>query len=108
MSLNLEKTALNTFFEKHNIGIKFSQSWTIFVEKCKVEQWKKEMSKRYPESKELQGNGTQYKTLIDGKNVSTTFYDVLIPKMNIQGNHNSRRKFCQTYTEKYVKHHLLT
>ena len=57
-----EKTDLSTFFEKHNFAKECTQSWTIFVEKFKVQDWKKEMTKRYPESRNLQGNGTQYKT----------------------------------------------
>ena len=55
------KTDLQSFFEKHNIAKEFSQTWTIYVEKEKVDYWKKEMSKRYPDEKILQGNGTQYK-----------------------------------------------
>ena len=88
-----EKTDLSTFFEKHNFAKECTQSWTIFVEKLRVQDWKKEMTKRYPESRNLQGNGIQYKTILEGGTVSTTLYDVLIPKMNIQGNQRSIRKF---------------
>ena len=47
----------------------------------------------YPDNRKLQGNGTQFRTTVDDKIVSTTLYDVQIPKMNIQGNHSSIRKF---------------
>ena len=48
-----EKTDLQSFFEKHNIAKEFSQTWTIYVEKEKVDYWKKEMSKRYPDEKNI-------------------------------------------------------
>ena len=83
-----EKTDLQNFFEKHNFAKEFSQSWTIYIEKDKVDEWKKEMSRRYPDFKKMQGNGTQYKTPMGDRSVSTTLYDVEIPKMNIQGNHS--------------------
>ena len=51
------------------------------------------MRKRFPDPKHLQGNGTQYKSSIEEGNVFTTLYDVVVPKMNIQGNHKSIRKF---------------
>ena len=88
-----ETMDMHAFFEKHNFAKEFSQSWTIFVEKKNVENWKIEMAKRYPDSKQLQYNGTQYKSLVDGKYVFTTLYDVMIPKMNIQGSHSIIRKF---------------
>ena len=56
------KTDLQEFFEKHNFAKEFSQSWTIFIEKEKVESWNNEMIKRFPDPKHLQGNGTQYKS----------------------------------------------
>ena len=88
-----EKSDLQSFFEAHNFAKEFSQSWTIFVEKDKVTEWKKELSNRYPDPKELQGKGTQYKAPVDNKIVYATFYDVEVPKMNIQGNHESIRNF---------------
>ena len=88
-----EETDMSKFFEKHNLAKEFSQSWTIYIEKDKVDDWSKEMTKLYPENRKLQGNGTQFKAVVDEKIVSTTLYDVQIPKMNIQGNHNSIRKF---------------
>jgi hypothetical protein len=91
-----EKSDLLNFFEKHNFAKEFSQSWTIFVEKVKVNDWKKALEARYPNSKELQGNGVQYRTELDDKSVSITFYDVALPKMNIQGNHSCIRKFVLT------------
>ena len=78
-----EKTDLQNFFEKHNFAKEFSQSWTIYIEKDKVDEWKKEMSRRYPDFKKMQGNGIQYKTPMGDRSVSTTLYDVEIPKMNI-------------------------
>ena len=87
------KNELQEFFEKHNFSKEFSQSWTIFIEKEKVESWNKEMRKRFPDPKHLQGNGTQYKSSIEEGNVFTTLYNVVVPKMNIQGNHKSIRKF---------------
>ena len=88
------KTDLQNFFDKHNFAKEFSKTWTIFIEKHKVQEWKREMSERYPDSKPLQGNGIQFKTIVDEKFVYTTLYDVNIPKMNIQGNHPCIRKFC--------------
>ena len=89
----VEKSEIHSFFKKHNFAKEFSQSWTIFIEKEKIQKWKNEMEKEYPNPKHLQGQGTQYKTIVDDKNVFTTLYDVAIPKMNIQGNHSSIRKF---------------
>ena len=40
-----EATCLSKFFEKHNFAKECSQSWTIYVEKEKVVDWLKEMSK---------------------------------------------------------------
>ena len=88
-----DKSNLQHFFDKHNFAKEFSQSWTIFVEKNKVEDWKKELNKRFPDPKELQGNGMQYKTMVDERTVSITFYSVEIPKMNVQGYHACIRKF---------------
>ena len=88
-----DKSDLQSFFEAHNVAKEFSQSWTIFVEKEKVREWKSELECRYPEPKELQGKGTQYKASVENKIVFTTFYDVETPKMNIQGNHEAIRKF---------------
>ena len=51
------------------------------------------MIKRFPDPKFLQGNGTQYKSRMEEGNVFTTLYDVMVPKMNIQGNQKSIRKF---------------
>ena len=87
------KTDLQTFFETHNFAKEFSQSWTIFIEKERVENWKQEMKNRFPEPKIMQGNGTQYKSQVDDRIVYTTLYDVECPKMNIQGNHICIRKF---------------
>ena len=61
------------------------------------------MERQYPNPKHLQGQGTQYKTSIEEKNVYTTSYDVLIPKMNIQGNHNSIRMFVLDVLPKIYK-----
>ena len=88
-----EQSDLQNFFEQHNFAKEFSQSWTIFVEKEKVNEWKKELLVRYPNHKELQGNGTQYKAPVDDMIISITFYNVDIPKMNIQGDHQCIRKF---------------
>ena len=88
-----EQTDLQSFFEKHNFAREFSQSWTIFVEKEKVNTWKNIMSSLYPDYKNTQGNGTQFKTQVEERIVYTTLYDVEVPKMNIQGHHNSIRKF---------------
>ena len=88
-----EQSEMHSFFKKHNFAKEFSQSWTIFIEKDKVEKWMNEMEKQYPNPKHLQGQGTQYKAFIDEKNVYATLYDVLIPKMNIQGHHSTIRKF---------------
>ena len=49
--------------------------------------WKKELEARFPSPKELQGNGVQFRAEVDERIVSVTFYDVAIPKMNIQGYH---------------------
>ena len=87
------KSDLQEFFEKHNIAKEFSQSWTILIEKEKVDRWNKEMLKRFPEPKFLQGHGTQYKSSMEEGNVFTTLYDVMVPKMNIQGNQKGIRKF---------------
>ena len=87
------KTDIQEFFEKHNIIKEFSQSWTILIEKEKVESWNKEMLKRFPEPKFLQGHGTQYKSSMEEGNVFITLYDVTVPKMNIQGNQKCIRKF---------------
>ena len=88
-----EQSDLQSFFEKHNFAREFSQSWTIFVEKEKVNDWKNIMSSLYPDYKNTQGNGTQFKTQVEERIVFTTLYDVEVPKMNIQGNHNCIRKF---------------
>ena len=88
-----DKSDLQTFFEAHNVAKEFSKSWTIFVEKEKVREWKKELESKYPDPKELQGKGTQYKASVENKIVFTTFYDVEVPKMNIQGNHEAIRIF---------------
>ena len=88
-----EESEMHLFFKKHNFAKEFSQSWTIFIEKDKVEKWKTQMEKEYPNPKHLQGQGTQYKASIDERNVFTTLYDVLSPKMNIQGHHGTIRKF---------------
>ena len=47
--------------------------------KEKVGNWLKEMTKMYPDNRKLQGNGTQFRILVDEKVVSTTLYDVQIP-----------------------------
>ena len=90
------KSDLQEFFEKHNLAKEFTQSWTIFIENEKVEMWKREMVKRFPDPKFLQGNGTQFKSSIQEGNVFSTLYDVSVPKMNIQGNQKSIRKFVLT------------
>ena len=87
------KTDLQEFFQKHNLAKEFTQSWTIFIEKENLEGWNREMVKRFPDPKFLQGNGTQFKSSIEEGNVFTTLYDVSVPKMNIQGNQRSIRKF---------------
>ena len=51
------------------------------------------MVKRFPDPKFLQGNGTQLKSSIVEGNVFSTLNDVSVPKMNIQGNQKSIRKF---------------
>ena len=91
-----EKTDLQTFFETHNFAKEFSQSWTIFIEKERIEKWKQEMTFRFPDPMILQGNGTQYQSQVDDRIVYTTLYDVESPKMNIQGNHICIRKFVLT------------
>ena len=58
-----------------------------------VSVWSKEMRRRFPEPKSLQGNGLQFKTPIQEGTVYTTLYDVDIPKMNIQGTHGCIRLF---------------
>ena len=88
-----DKTDLQNFFEKHNFAKEFSQSWTIFVEKEKVDKWKNVMEGMFPDYKSTQGNGTQFKTPVYDRIVYTTLYDVEVPKMNVQGNHISIRKF---------------
>ena len=90
----LDKTNLQNFFEKHNFAKEFSKTWTIFIEKDKVNEWKNIMNRRFPDFKILQGNGTQYKTKMkDGTIVYTTLYDVAEPKMNIQGKHICLREY---------------
>ena len=93
MEVESEKSDLQNFFDRHNFAKEFSQSWTIFVEKDRVQDWKKELLRRFPDQKELQGNGIQYRAPVDERIVSVTFYDVEIPKMNIQGPHSCIRKF---------------
>ena len=88
-----EKDELQLFFEKHNFAKEFSQSWTVYVEKKKVSMWLTELKRRFPESRQVQGNGTQFKTCVSDKYVHTTFYDVNIPKMNIQGNQEVIKQF---------------
>ena len=88
-----EKDDLIKFFEKHNFAKEFSQSWTVFIEKSLVGSWLKEMEVRYPESREIQCNGRQFKAVIEEKIVYTTIYNVDIPKMNIQGNHSCIKQF---------------
>ena len=68
-----EQTDLQSFFEKHNFAREFSQSWTIFVEKEKVNTWKNIMSSLYPDYKNTQGNGTQFKTQVEERIVYTTY-----------------------------------
>ena len=92
--VNLQKKQIcRTFFERHNFAKEFSKSWTIFIEKDKTNKWKNIMGKRFPGGKYLQGNGTQYRTQMEDGNVFTTLYDVLVPKMNIQGKQRCLRKF---------------
>ena len=69
----------NAFVEKHNFAKECSQSWIIYIEKEKVQKWKVELEKQYPEPKHLQGQGTQFKSFIDEKYVYTTLYDVFLP-----------------------------
>ena len=89
----VEKCDLQNFFERHNFAKEFSKTWTIFIEKDKTNKWKNMMEKRYPGGKSLQGNGTQYQTPMNEGTVYTTLYDVLVPKLNIQGKHIYLRKF---------------
>ena len=84
MNEDEEKTDLQSFFEKHNFAREFSQSWTIYVERENLDDWKNVMAGLYPDYKNTQGNGTQFKTLVDERMVYTTLYDVEITKMNIQ------------------------
>ena len=53
-----EKSDVHEFFSKHKFAKEFSQSWTIFVEKDKVFKLKNEISKCFPDPKNMQGNGT--------------------------------------------------
>ena len=89
----VEKTDIQNFFENHNFAKEFSKTWTVFVEKDKVKEWKIVMGKRFPGWRILQGNGTQYQTKINNGIVHTTLYDVSVPKMNIQGKHEYLREF---------------
>ena len=50
----VEKTDIQNFFEKNNFAKEFSKTWTIFVEKDKVKEWKNIMGKRFPGWKTLQ------------------------------------------------------
>ena len=99
----VEKSDLQNFFEKHNFAKEFSKTWTIYVEKAKVKEWKFMMEKRFPGGKSLQGNGTQYKTNMEDATVYTTIYDVSVPKMNIQGKHSCLRKFVMEILPKIYK-----
>ena len=89
----VEKSDLQKFFEKHNFAKEFSKTWTIFIEKEKINEWKNIMNKRFPGGKPMQGNGIQFLTRVDDGNVFTTLYDVVVPKMNIQGKQTCLRKF---------------
>ena len=44
----VEKSDLQKFFEKHNFAKEFSKTWTIFIEKEKINEWKNIMNKRFP------------------------------------------------------------
>ena len=89
----VDKTDLQNFFEKHNFAKEFSKTWTIYIEKDKINDWISVMNKKFPDRKLLQGNGTQYQTHMDNGTVFTTLYDVSVPKMNIQGKHICLREF---------------
>ena len=90
-AVEVEKDDIQEFFEKHNFAKEFSQNWTIFIEKKMVSAWMKEMKTRYPEPKSVQGNGLKFQTPVKDRTVFSTFYDVDIPKINIQGNHDYKR-----------------
>ena len=92
-SLDPVKDDIQKFFEHHNFAKEFSQSWTIFVEKQMVNFWLREMRKRFPDPKAVQGNGFQFRTHLKDKTVYSTFYNVEVPKINIQGNHSYIREF---------------
>ena len=60
----VDKTDLQNFFEKHNFAKEFSKTWTIYIEKDKINDWISVRNKKFPDRKLLQGNGTQYQTHI--------------------------------------------
>ena len=97
--VDAEKDDTQEFLEHHNFAKEFSKSWTVFVEKHMVNAWLKEMRKRFPDPRAVQGNGFQFRTHLKEKTVYSTFYNVEIPKINIQGNHSCIRKHIQTKHE---------
>ena len=85
-----------------------SQSWTILVEKDKVEEWNNVLRRKFGESKLVgSGSGHQFKAPVGDHNVSITLYKYpgdLTPKMNVQGNKVSLRHFvCNVLPEVYKK-----
>ena len=65
----------------------------IYIEKEKVTAWMKGLTKYCGSPVELQAKGCQFKFLNESGRVSCTLYDVLVPKMNIQGNQYAIRMF---------------
>ena len=103
-----DKGDVFTFFEKNNVVNEKSQSWTILVEKDKVEEWSNVLRRKFGESKLVgSGSGHQFKAPVGVHNVSITLYKYpgdLNPKMNVQGNKVSLRHFvCNVLPELYKK-----
>ena len=102
-----EKCETQMFFEKHNFAKEFSQSWTIYIEKEKVTAWMNGLTKYCGSLEELQAKGFQFKFLNENGRVSYTLYDVMVPKMNIQGNQYAIRMFVMDSLPNIYKNVIL-
>ena len=97
-----------TFFEKNNVANEKSQSWTILIERDKVEEWSNVLRRKFGESKLVgSGSGHQFKAPVGEHIVSITLYKYpgdMTPKMNVQGQKIGLRHFvCNVLPEVYKK-----
>ena len=105
---NDDKCDIYKFFEKNNVANEKSKSWTIVIEKDKVEDWNSVLKWKCGEPKVVNdGTGHQFKAPVGEHNVSITLYkspNDHAPKMSIQGSQDSLKEFVfNTMPELYYK-----